>query len=53
MLRILSGSLDPVPPKGSKHPEVRCFDIYQDDDLDELLLVDWIEPASRLPGERM
>jgi hypothetical protein len=46
-------SLDPIPPKGSKHPEVRYFDIYEDDDLDEELLVGWIEQASRLPGERM
>ncbi len=46
-------SLDPVPPKGSKHPEVRYFDIYEDDDLDETRLASWIKQASSLPGERM
>jgi hypothetical protein len=46
-------SLDPVPPKPSKHAEVRYFDIYEDDDLDEEQLVSWIEQASKLPGEKM
>jgi hypothetical protein len=46
-------SLDPPPPKGSKHPEVRYFDIHEDDELDERQLVAWIEQASRLPGEKM
>lgn len=46
-------SLDPMPPKGSKHPEVRYFDIYEDDELDEAQLVSWIEQASSLPGEKM
>jgi hypothetical protein len=46
-------SLDPPPPKGSKHPEVRYFDIHEGDDLDEGQLVAWIEQASRLPGEKM
>jgi hypothetical protein len=42
-----------VPPKASKHDEVRYFDIYEDDDLDEGQLVSWIEQASNLPGEKM
>src|SRR5688500_14425011 len=46
-------SLDPVPPKGSKHPEVRYLDIYEDDDLDEDQLRSWIEQASQLPGEKV
>ena len=46
-------SLDPPPPKGSKHPEVRYLDVHEDDDLDERQLVSWIRQASRLPGERM
>lgn len=46
-------SLDPMPPKGSKHPEVRYFDIYEDDELDEAQLAAWIEQASSLPGEKM
>jgi MFS family permease len=44
--------LDPVPPKASKHDEVRYFDIHEDDDLDEDQLA-WIEQASKLPGEKM
>lgn len=46
-------SLDPVPPKTSRHPEVRYFDIYEDDELDEQQVVSWIDQASKLPGERM
>jgi hypothetical protein len=46
-------SLDPLPPKGSKHPEVRYFDIHEDDDLDKRQLASWIEQASKLPGEKM
>jgi hypothetical protein len=46
-------SLDPPPPKGSKHPEVRYLDIHESDELDEPQLVSWIDAASRLPGERM
>jgi hypothetical protein len=46
-------SLDPVPPKASKHDEVRYLDIYEDDHLDEEQLASWIEQASNLPGETM
>ena len=46
-------SLDPVPPKASKHDEVRYLDIHEGDDLDESLLVSWIEQASNLPGEKV
>jgi hypothetical protein len=46
-------SLDPVPPKASKHDEVRYLDIHEEDDLDEGRLVSWIEQASSLPGEKM
>jgi hypothetical protein len=46
-------SLDPVPPKASKHDEVRYLDIYEDDDLDERQLVSWIRQANKLPGEEM
>ena len=46
-------SLDPVPSKASKHDEVRYFDIYEHDALDEDQLVSWIEQASDLPGEKM
>ncbi|ALU38586.1 histidine kinase [Kocuria flava] len=46
-------SLDPVPPKASKHPEVRYLDLHEDDEPDEAQLRSWIGQAARLPGERM
>ncbi len=46
-------ALDPPPPKQSKQPAVRYFEIYEHDDLDEDQLVRWIEQASRLPGEKL
>ncbi|MFD6894567.1 DUF1801 domain-containing protein [Rhodococcus sp. NPDC060086] len=46
-------SLAPVPPKASKHDEVRYLDIHEDEELDEDRLRSWIEQASRLPGENM
>ena len=45
-------SLDPVPAGKSKHPEVRYYDIHEDQ-LDERQLADWVRQASKLPGERM
>ena len=42
-----------MPPKASKHPEVRYLDIHEDDELDEAQLVAWVEQASALPGEKM
>ena len=46
-------SLDPPPPKASKHAEVRYFDIREDDELDEDQLVSWMSQASRLPSVKM
>ena len=46
-------SLRPVPPVGSKHPEVRYYHIHEDGDLDEELMTRWIEQASKLPGESL
>ena len=46
-------SLDPPPPKSSKHPDVRYLDILEGDELDENQLVSWIAQASRLPGEAL
>ena len=46
-------SLRPVPPGESKHPETRYLDVHEDDDLDEAQFVDWLEQASRLPGEKL
>ena len=45
--------LDPLPPGTSKQKDVRYLDIYETDDLDEAQFIDWVEQASRLPGERM
>ncbi|WP_324651245.1 DUF1801 domain-containing protein [Georgenia sp. H159] len=46
-------SLKPMPPKESKHDEVRYLDVREDDELDEDQLTAWIEQAAALPGERM
>jgi hypothetical protein len=46
-------SLDPEPPKASKHPEVRYLDIHEEDGLDVKQMRAWIKQASRLPGEKM
>ena len=46
-------SLDPTPPKASKHPAVRYLDIREDDDVDDAQLASWFEQASRLPGEHL
>lgn len=43
-------SLEPLPPKASKHDEVRYLDIREDDDVDTEQLRSWIEQASGLPG---
>jgi hypothetical protein len=42
--------LDPLPPGKSKQKEVRYLDIYQEDQLDEQVLANWIRQASKLPG---
>ncbi|WP_298331421.1 DUF1801 domain-containing protein [Haloactinopolyspora sp.] len=53
-LQFLKGtSLDPMPPKASKHAEVRYLDIREDDELDADQLRSWIEQASKIPGEKM
>jgi hypothetical protein len=46
-------SLKPMPPKESKHAEVRYLDIREDDELDESRLRSWIEQAAVLPMEDM
>lgn len=42
-----------MPPKSSKHAEIRYFDIREDDKFDEEQLRSWIEQASQLPGQKM
>jgi len=44
-------SLRPLPPVESKHPAVRYFHIYEDDQIDEEIVASWIRQASELPGE--
>ena len=46
-------SLDPMPPKASKHAEVRYLDVHEDDPFDERQLVAWIAQARDLPGEKL
>jgi hypothetical protein len=46
-------SLNPVPPVGSRHKDVRYLHIHEDDPLDEVLFATWVKQASQLPGERM
>jgi len=50
-VQFLKGaSLDPVPPKPSKHDEMRYLDIREDDGLDEPQLRSWFEQSAKLPG---
>lgn len=46
-------SLDPIPPGGSKQPNVRYLNIREADDVDEALLMAWMRQASALPGEQL
>jgi hypothetical protein len=46
-------SLDPMPPKGSEHYEVRYLNVHEDDELDERQLRSWIKQAAKLPGEKV
>jgi hypothetical protein len=46
-------SLDPVPPVTFSQPEPRAIHYREGDEVDEALLVSWIEQASALPGERI
>ncbi len=46
-------SLDPVPPKASRHEGVRYLDIHEGDELDEKQLLSWFEQSGRQPGVKM
>ena len=46
-------SLEPMPPKASKHEGMRYLDVHEHDELDMDRLRSWLEQASRLPGEKM
>lgn len=45
-------SLTPPPPKPSKHPEMRYYNILEGQ-LDEKQFTAWIKQASKLPGEKL
>lgn len=45
-------SLDPVPPVASKVTDTRYYHIHEDD-FDEVQFADWVQQASKLPGEKM
>ena len=44
------GSLDPLPPEGSKDPKIRYLHIHENEAVDEKQLTIWIKQASGLPG---
>ncbi|WP_206530358.1 DUF1801 domain-containing protein [Nordella sp. HKS 07] len=44
---------NPQPPGPSKQKDVRYLDIYENDEIDEALFMDWVKQAAALPGERM
>ena len=46
-------ALQPLPPGTSKQKDVRYLDIHEGKPFDEEQFVDWVQQASRLPGERM
>ncbi len=43
-------SLDPPPPVESKVANVRYFHIFEDDEIDDVLMTRWVRQASELPG---
>lgn len=45
--------LNPMPPIGSKHQDVRYFHIEQSGISDELQFKEWVRQASQLPGQKM
>lgn len=45
--------LVPVPPEGSRQPDVRYLHISENGRFDEAQFADWTLQASRLPGEKL
>ncbi len=43
-------SLSPMPPVDSKDPDARYCHIYEDGQLDEEQMVDWVRQAAAIPG---
>jgi len=53
-LTFFRGSSLKSPPTGlSKYPNIRYFDIREDDEADDSQLASWIKQAAALPGEKM
>lgn len=50
---LTGSSLDPPPPVDSKHEHVRYLHVSEEDPLDEPQFIDWVEQASRMPGEAL
>ena len=46
-------SLTPVPPVASKVDGTRYFNIYEDDELNDAQIADWVKQASKLPGTKL
>ena len=44
------GKLRPLPPVESKDKNTRYFHIYENEKLNEKLVVSWVKQASKLPG---
>jgi hypothetical protein len=42
-------ALDPLPPVGSKQPDVRYLHVFEAEPLDEARFRDWIRQARALP----
>ena len=44
------GSLDPLPPIESKDKDTCYYHIYEDGEIDEELVADWVRQAAAIPG---
>ncbi len=43
-------SLDPIPPIASKDKDARYYHIYEDQDMDEEQVANWVRQAAAIPG---
>ena len=49
---LFGKSLSPLPPVDSKDEDARYFHIYEDGQIDEELIANWVRQAAALPGWR-
>jgi hypothetical protein len=47
---LRGAELDPLPPVGSKDPDVRYVHLHEGEDVDEAQLTSWIRQAAAIPG---